>query len=81
MTIPGLHSTLEGDVYVLLVEWEPLNAESITIKIYHNPLLNWLWIGGMVFVVGTMIAAWPEPEALDLRQRAPAARGAAAEAS
>jgi cytochrome c-type biogenesis protein CcmF len=81
MTIPGLHSTLEGDVYVLLVEWEPLNAESITIKIYHNPLLNWLWIGGMVFVVGTMIAAWPEPEALDLRQRAPAASGAAAEAS
>jgi hypothetical protein len=35
----------------------------------------------MVFVVGTMIAAWPEPEALDLRQRAPAASGAAAEAS
>jgi cytochrome c-type biogenesis protein CcmF len=81
MTIPGLHSTLEGDVYVLLVEWEPLNAESITLKIYHNPLLNWLWIGGMVFVVGTMIAAWPEPETLDLRQRAPAASGAAAEAS
>jgi cytochrome c-type biogenesis protein CcmF len=62
MTIPGLHSTLEGDVYVLLVEWEPVSAQSATFKLYINPLLNWLWLGGFVFIFGTLIAAWPDRE-------------------
>jgi cytochrome c-type biogenesis protein CcmF len=77
MTIPGLRSTLEDDIYVLLVDWEPLNAGSITIKLYHNPLINWIWIGGLVFIVGNMVAAWPVPEAADLRTRSQATRQAA----
>lgn len=62
MTIPGLRSTMEDDVYVLLVEWEPLTAERATFKIYVNPLVNWVWLGGFVFIAGTLIAAWPEAE-------------------
>jgi len=33
-----------------------------TFKIYLNPLVNWLWIGSLVFLVGIVIAAWPRPE-------------------
>ena len=62
MTIPGLSSTLEDDVYVLLVEWEPVTAASATFKIYLNPLVNWVWLGGIVFIIGTLIAAWPQAE-------------------
>lgn len=62
MTIPGLRSTLEDDFYVLLVGWEPITADSATFKLYHNPLVNWLWIGSIVLMVGTTIAAWPSPE-------------------
>lgn len=80
MTIPGQYSTLEEDVYILLVEWEPLNANNVTFKIYHNPLINWLWIGGLVFIFGTMIAAWPEPELLELQDRAAAKQAARAKA-
>jgi cytochrome c-type biogenesis protein CcmF len=30
--------------------------------VYFNPLINWLWLGGFVFIFGTLIAAWPEKE-------------------
>jgi cytochrome c-type biogenesis protein CcmF len=62
MTIPGLRSTMEEDIYVLLVDWNPITAQGATFKIYRNPLVNWLWLGGLVFILGTLIAAWPDPE-------------------
>lgn len=62
MTIPGVRSTLADDFYVLLVDWEPISADGATFKIYHNPLVNWLWIGSLVFILGTIVAAWPEKE-------------------
>ena len=60
MTIPGVRSTLEDDVYVLLVTWEPVAADGATFKIYVNPLINWVWTGGVIFILGTLIAAWPD---------------------
>jgi len=62
MTIPGLFSTLEEDFYVLLVDWETVSAQSATFKIFINPLLNWLWIGAFIFILGTFVAAWPTYE-------------------
>ncbi|MEX2160572.1 MAG: heme lyase CcmF/NrfE family subunit [Anaerolineales bacterium] len=62
MTIPGMHSTWENDIYVLLVGWEPIAADSATFKMFVNPLVNWVWLGGLVFILGTLVAAWPERE-------------------
>ncbi len=62
MTIPGLRSTWEDDLYVILVEWEPVSAQSATFKIFHNPLVSWLWFGGFIFILGALVAAWPEKD-------------------
>jgi len=70
MTIPGVRSTIEDDFYVLLVDWEPISASGATFKIYHNPLVNWLWVGGFVFIFGTLIAAWPDKDPEPARVRA-----------
>jgi cytochrome c-type biogenesis protein CcmF len=67
MTIPGVRSTLEDDVYVLLVTWEAVAANGATFRIYVNPLVNWVWAGGVVFILGTLVAAWPDPS--DVRRR------------
>ncbi len=66
MTISGLHNTWESDVYVLLVGWEPLSGQKATFKVYLNPLVNWVWTGGLVFILGTLVAAWPERETVEL---------------
>jgi cytochrome c-type biogenesis protein CcmF len=62
MTIPGQRSTMKDDLYVLLVDWEPVSAAGATFKVYVNPLVNWMWLGSLLFLVGVVIAAWPEKE-------------------
>jgi cytochrome c-type biogenesis protein CcmF len=62
MTIPGVRRTAADDLYVLLVDWQPITSQGATFKIYHNPLINWLWFGAYVFILGTLIAAWPDRE-------------------
>jgi cytochrome c-type biogenesis protein CcmF len=62
MSIPGKYSNLVGDdFYVLLVTWEQIGLGGATFKVYYNPLVNWVWGGGFVFMLGTLIAAWPNP--------------------
>jgi cytochrome c-type biogenesis protein CcmF len=62
MTIPGVRSTIEDDLYIVLVNWEQITSRGATFKVYHNPLINWLWIGGILLVLGSLVAAWPDPE-------------------
>ena len=59
MTIAGAHSTIENDFYVLLVGWEPISHQTATFKVYINPLVNLVWWGGLVLILGTFISAWP----------------------
>jgi cytochrome c-type biogenesis protein CcmF len=59
MTVPAIRSTLMDDLYVVLVNWENVSVEQTPFKVYHNPLVNWLWIGSVIFVLGYLVAAWP----------------------
>lgn len=61
MTIPAARSTIAEDFYILLVNWEPTSAAEATFRVYLNPLINWVWAGGLIFMLGTLIAAWPDP--------------------
>ncbi len=65
MTIPGQHATLRDDLYILLVDWQPVSSEGATFKIYVNPLVNWLWIGSLTFLLGLIFAAWPDRDPAD----------------
>ncbi|MEN8182697.1 MAG: heme lyase CcmF/NrfE family subunit [Myxococcota bacterium] len=58
-SIPAIHSTLREDLYVVLTEVE--RDGSATFKIYRNPLVNWIWIGGYTLVLGTLLIMWPHP--------------------
>ena len=60
MTIPGNRSTFRDDLYVIMVDWQPTTAMGATFKIFVNPLVNWLWIGSLIFLVGIIFAAWPD---------------------
>jgi cytochrome c-type biogenesis protein CcmF len=60
-SIPSVYSTLREDLYVILTALEP--DGSATLKVYRNPLVNWIWIGGAIFVLGTVLVMWPHPEA------------------
>jgi cytochrome c-type biogenesis protein CcmF len=59
MTIPSMRNSPIEDLYVIVAGWEDGGATA-TFKAYVNPLVNWLWLGGLVFVLGTAVAAWPD---------------------
>jgi cytochrome c-type biogenesis protein CcmF len=61
MTIPDSRSTIGEDFYVLLVNWEGTSNDFSTFRIFLNPLINWVWAGGIIFSLGTLVAGWPDP--------------------
>ena len=60
VTIPGVRSTLEDDLSVMLVGWEPTPTGGATFKVFLNPLVNFIWLGGLLFILGTLVVAWPD---------------------
>ncbi|MFP3852677.1 MAG: heme lyase CcmF/NrfE family subunit [Anaerolineales bacterium] len=80
MTIPGVRSSIEDDFYVLLVGWQPIEQGGATFKVYQNPLVNLVWFGGLIFILGTAVAAWPEPDPMRVMQGRKADRKAWAKA-
>ena len=58
MTIPDIMGGMSNELYIIVVGWEG-TGETASFKVYINPLINWLWFGGVVFMLGTLVAAWP----------------------
>ncbi|MEJ7749944.1 MAG: heme lyase CcmF/NrfE family subunit [Thermoleophilaceae bacterium] len=40
-----------------------------TFRTIVSPLVSWIWIGGAIFLLGALVAAWPSPEARVRRVR------------
>jgi cytochrome c-type biogenesis protein CcmF len=57
-TIVADHSTLERDLYVIYEGKNPDTGQPI-IKVFINPLINWIWIGVLVIIFGTFVALVP----------------------
>jgi cytochrome c-type biogenesis protein CcmF len=69
---PAVRTAAGEDLYVTLLAHDPASGE-VTLHVFVNPLVVWIWIGGGIVALGAVFAAWPE------RRRVPAT--AAAEAS
>jgi cytochrome c-type biogenesis protein CcmF len=55
----AIHTTLLEDLYIAIASVQ--TDGSISFKVYLNPLVQWLWIGGLIFALGTLIIMWPDP--------------------
>ena len=53
----AIHTTLKEDLYVILAGY---GADWITLKVLINPLVVWLWIGGVIMGIGTLIVMLPD---------------------
>jgi cytochrome c-type biogenesis protein CcmF len=71
-------STLREDLYVVLGSYDP-QTKLVTILGYVNPLVMWIWIGGLILALGTAVAVWPTAVEREVRVLAPGAARAAAE--
>ena len=54
----AIHPTLAEDVYVVLAGIDPDTGKGI-FQVFINPLVMWVWIGGVVTLLGTLLAMVP----------------------
>ena len=57
-TVVAIHSTLARDLYVVF-EGRNQASDKPTIKVFLNPLVNWIWIGVGIVILGSAIALAP----------------------
>ncbi len=65
VAVPALRAGLREDLYLVLAGWEGDGATA-TLKVFVNPLASFLWVGGLVFLAGGVVALWPAARAVRL---------------
>jgi cytochrome c-type biogenesis protein CcmF len=68
----AIRSTLAEDLYVVLAGNDQETGKAI-VQVFLNPLVAWVWIGGVVVLLGTLLALVPsrvEREMAQIRQAA-----------
>jgi cytochrome c-type biogenesis protein CcmF len=58
VTEVAIRSTLAEDLYVILIGWDEEGNADFNVLV--NPLVNWIWIGGVVLFAGGLISFWPD---------------------
>ena len=62
-TMVAIYSTLKEDLYVVYAGRSPENDQPV-IHVYLNPLVKWIWLGGVIVVLGTGLALLPNRQAV-----------------
>tara|TARA_Y100001960_G_C14442731_1_gene713332 strand:- start:186 stop:653 length:468 start_codon:yes stop_codon:yes gene_type:complete len=50
----SIHTNLLRDLYLVLGDGNP--NDGWVVRIYHNPLVIWIWIGTIIVIIGGIIA-------------------------
>lgn len=74
-TSVAIRTTPREDLYIVLNTWD---SKSATMLLVINPLVVWIWIGGLIVLIGTIFTMWPRPVPITVPVGAPARRGAMA---
>ncbi len=56
---PSVRSTLTDDVALSVIDIKGTDAPVLTLRVTVQPLIIWLWIGGAVMALGTLLAVFP----------------------
>ncbi len=62
-TMVAIYSTLKEDLYVVYAGRSPENDQPV-IHAYLNPLVKWIWLGGVIVLLGTGLALLPNRQAV-----------------
>ncbi len=68
----AIHERLDEDVYIVLTGYDT-DTQLANFRVFINPLINWVWIGFIVFTFGTFICLIPQSvvDSVSRRPRTP----------
>lgn len=56
----ALRSTFKDDLYVILANFDVNGTANFRVII--NPMVSWIWAGGVVLLLGAIVTMWPNPK-------------------
>ena len=56
---PSVRTSWRDDVYLQILALPEADGDPITLRVIVRPLIVWLWIGGIMMAIGTVLAAFP----------------------
>jgi cytochrome c-type biogenesis protein CcmF len=56
---PAVHSTPAQDIYLTITSPPTAADPDAGVAVYVTPLVMWLWVGGLVVVLGALLSLWP----------------------
>jgi cytochrome c-type biogenesis protein CcmF len=57
---PAVRTSLAEDLYVTLLASDPATG-AVTLHLFVNPMVVWIWIGGAIVGIAAVFAMWPGP--------------------
>jgi cytochrome c-type biogenesis protein CcmF len=54
----AIRATLASDLYVVLAGVDDKSG-LVTFDVFLTPLVSWLWLGGLMMALGTVVTMWP----------------------
>jgi cytochrome c-type biogenesis protein CcmF len=62
-SIVAIGSNWKRDLYVSLAGWDE-GGTNVALQVFVNPLMKWIWTGGWVLAIGTIVCMVPSIESL-----------------
>ncbi|MFP5255866.1 MAG: heme lyase CcmF/NrfE family subunit [Acidimicrobiia bacterium] len=56
---PSVRTGLTEDVYLTITRLPDAEGDPVTLRVIIEPMVLWLWVGGGIMGLGTLLAAWP----------------------
>ena len=78
-TEAGIHTMWAADLYAVVGEGDPANGWAV--RLYHNPLVAWMWFGSALMAFGGLVSAAGRMRVRQSRRRAEEAATAPAGAA
>jgi cytochrome c-type biogenesis protein CcmF len=72
---PSVRTALGEDLYVTLLAYDAA-TRSVTVRVFVNPLVMWIWVGGAIVAAGSVFAIWPDRRRLAVEAPQPERRPA-----
>jgi len=58
--------TIRDDLYIVVGSINP-ETKVASLQIHLNPLVNWIWFGAIILILGSIVCMWPEFEPQESR--------------
>lgn len=71
MTDPAIYGDapfFRRDLYAIIQGWED-NFEYVSFRVYINPMVAWVWLGGILYLLATVVTMFPDPHEARSRAR------------